>query len=156
MGVRKTAIAWQVYRMAYRSVVRLHPRVFREQFGDEMTWIFEEAAGTHGTLRLWVDGVISLMRQWVLRPRPSRVVLAKAASVAGEVGLFAWEHISVSGSRLSAGRWMQGGLMSLALFTGVWLAANHVGKRMPFAGFGLDSESAMSARGLTPSGWGDA
>jgi len=29
-------------------MVRLHPRAFREQFGEEMMWIFEEAAETHG------------------------------------------------------------------------------------------------------------
>jgi CubicO group peptidase (beta-lactamase class C family) len=132
-------------------VVRLHPRIFREQFGEEMMWIFEEATETHGALRLLVDGVISLMRQWILRPRPSSVVVAEAASAAlHEGGLFAWEHIGTSRSRLPAGCWLQGGLMSLALFTGVWLAANQVGRRMPVTSFGGDSDNAMRVGGLTP------
>jgi CubicO group peptidase (beta-lactamase class C family) len=151
MGFRKAAIAWQAYRVACRCVVRLHPRIFREQFGEEMMWIFEEATETHGALRLLGDGVISLMRQWIFRPRPSSVAVAEGASVAlHEAGLFAWEHIGGSPSRLSAGRWLQGGLMSLALFTGVWLAANQVGKRMPVTSFGADSDNAMRAGGLTP------
>jgi len=45
-------------------MVRLHPRAFREQFGEEMMWIFEEAAETHGAVRLLGDGMVSLARQW--------------------------------------------------------------------------------------------
>jgi D-alanyl-D-alanine carboxypeptidase len=150
MGIRRTTMAWQVYRAAYQCVVKLHPRVFREQFGEEMMWIFEEAAETHGPLRLLEDGVISLLRQWILRPRPSGVAVAEAISSAShETGSFAWEHIGTSPSRLPAGRWVQGGLMSLALFTGVWLAANQVGKRMPVTSFGVESDSALRTRGLT-------
>ena len=50
MGIRKGPLTWQMYRVAYRCMVRLHPRVFREQFGEEMMWIFEEAAETHGAV----------------------------------------------------------------------------------------------------------
>jgi CubicO group peptidase (beta-lactamase class C family) len=151
MGFRKAAIAWQVYRLAYRCVVRMHPHIFREQFGEEMMWIFEEATETHGALRLLGDGVLSLVRQWVLCPRASSVVVAEAASAAlQEPGFFAWNHIGTSPSRLSAGRWLQGGLMSLALFAGVWLAANQAGKRMPVTSFGADSDNAMRAGGFTP------
>jgi CubicO group peptidase (beta-lactamase class C family) len=137
-----------MYKAAYRCLVRLHPRAFREQFGEEMTWIFEDARETHGALRLLGDGVISLMRQWILRPAPSSVVAAEAASALHEAGSFAWEHIGTSPSRLPAGRWLQGGLVSLALFTGVSLAANQAGKRMP-ARFAVDSEPASSTRSLT-------
>src|SRR5260370_37348179 len=105
-------------------VVRLHPRIFREQFGEEMMWIFEEATQTHGALRLLGDGVISLMRQWILRPRPSGVVLAEAASATSrDVGLFAWEHIGASPSRLPAGRLARGGPIGPSLLPGVWSAA---------------------------------
>jgi D-alanyl-D-alanine carboxypeptidase len=154
MTGRKDLIAWQMYRLAYRCVVRLHPRVFREQFGHEMTWIFEEATETHGALRLLGDGVLSLMRQWMLRPRPAAsVVLAEGASAtAREIGFVSWERMNASPSRLPAGRWIEGGLISLALFAGVWLAANQVAKRKPIADFGIDSSSALRTRGLTPSG----
>src|SRR5438445_10491329 len=151
MGFRKAAMAWQLYRLAYRCVVRMHPRIFREQFGEEMMWIFEEATETHGALRLLGDGVISVVRQWVLRPRPSRVVVAEAASAAlHEARLFAWAHIGSSPLRLPAGRWLQGGLMSVAVFTGVWPGANQTGNGMPVRSFGADSDKAMEAGGLTP------
>ena len=154
MTGRKDLMGRQMYRLAYRCMVRLHPRVFREQFGHEMTWIFEEATETHGALRLLGDGVISLMRQWVLRPRPAAsVAMAEGAPVtAREIGFISWERVNASPSRLPAGRWAQGGLISLALFAGVWLAASQVAERKPIADFGIDSSSALRTRGLTPSG----
>jgi len=154
MAGRKDLIGRQMYRLAYRCVVRLHPRVFREQFGQEMTWIFEEATETHGALRLLGDGVISLMRQWALRPRPAAsVALAEGAPVTGrEIGFISWERVNASPSRLPAGRWAQGGLISLALFAGVSLAASQVAKRKPIADFGIDSSGALRTRGLTPPG----
>lgn len=51
-------------RAIYRLLVRLHPAEFREQFGLEMLWVFESAAGGPGLL--W-DGALSLVRQWTLR-----------------------------------------------------------------------------------------
>lgn len=152
MGIRKAAIVWQMYRLAYRSVVRLHPRVFRDQFGEGMLWIFEDAAKTHGALRLLGDGMFSLLRQWVLRPRPSQVVVAEAVpAILHEAGTLTWEHISVSHPRLPAGRWMQGGLMSLALLTGVCMGITQVPKRALVASFAIDSDSAFRARGFLPS-----
>jgi D-alanyl-D-alanine carboxypeptidase len=130
-------------------VVRLHPEMFREQFGEEMMWIFEEGTETHGALRLLGDGMISLLRQRVLRPGTSRLALAEpASSLSHEFGFFAWEHIGASPSRLPARRWMQGGLTSLALLAGVGMMANQAGRRMP-ASFGIDSDHASSTRALT-------
>jgi D-alanyl-D-alanine carboxypeptidase len=152
MAARKASMAWQSYRMAYRCIVRLHPHAFRVQFGDEMIWIFEQAAETHGAFRLLVDGLVSLTRQWLLRPRSGGVPMTKAVPcTAGEVGLFAWEHINASPSRLPVGRWMQGGLMSLALFAGVGLAATQVSERRPITTLGIDSDNVMRAWGLVPS-----
>jgi D-alanyl-D-alanine carboxypeptidase len=154
MTGRKDLIARQAYRLAYQCVVRLHPRVFREQFGHEMTWIFEEATETHGALRLLGDGVISLMRQRVLRPRPeaSAAITEGAVAAAREIGFVSWERMNASSSRLPAGRWVHGGLISLALFAAVWLAASQVAKRRPIADFSIDSSSALRTRGITPSG----
>lgn len=152
MASKKAAIKWQAYGMAYRCIVRLHPRAFREQFGEEMTGIFEEAAKTHGGFRLLGDGLVSLTRQWIFRPKPLVVpVTEPVPSAPCETGLFAWEHINASPSRLPAGRWMQGSLISLALFAGVSLAATQAGKRAPMESVGIESDSALRTRVLTPS-----
>ena len=151
MAARKASIAWQSYRMAYRCIVRLHPHAFRDQFGDEMMWIFEQAAETHGAFRLLGDGLVSLTRQRMLRPRSWGAPMTEAVpSTSSELGLFAWEHINASPSRLPAERWMQGGLMSMALFAGVGLAATQVGKRLPITNLGIDSDRVMRTWGFAP------
>jgi hypothetical protein len=53
-------------RSLYRSLLWLHPPSFRRQFAGEMLWIFDEAAHAEGSLRLIGDGLVSLLRQWVL------------------------------------------------------------------------------------------
>lgn len=55
-------------RPLYRCVLRLHPSGFRRRFADEMLSIFDHRAGKPGALRLLVDGLASLARQWALRP----------------------------------------------------------------------------------------
>jgi D-alanyl-D-alanine carboxypeptidase len=157
MGIRKSTVRWQMYRVAYRCMVRLHPRAFREQFGEEMMWIFEEAVDTHGMLHLLGDGMLSLARQWVLGPKPIEVpVTAAAVSASREPAWFAWEHINAAPSRLPAGRWLQGGLTALALFAGVSLAVTQSTSKLPIRNFGTGSQSALSVRGLVPSAAKDA
>ncbi|HKV47391.1 MAG TPA: hypothetical protein VJN69_04815 [Candidatus Acidoferrales bacterium] len=53
-------------RFFYRCLIRLHPRAFRERFGDEMLCVFEEAEHAAGS-GLLADAAASLMRQWILR-----------------------------------------------------------------------------------------
>jgi hypothetical protein len=55
-----------VTRSVYRCLLWLHPPGFRRQFGGEMLWIFDEAAASEGRLGLLFDGMISLLRQWVV------------------------------------------------------------------------------------------
>lgn len=55
-------------RRLYWLVVRMHPAEFRNRFGDEMEWIFEEAGSAWGKSALLLDAMISLGRQWFLRP----------------------------------------------------------------------------------------
>jgi hypothetical protein len=55
-------------RPLYRCVLRLHPSGFRTRFADEMLSIFDHASGNAATVRLLADGLISLLRQWALRP----------------------------------------------------------------------------------------
>jgi hypothetical protein len=50
-------------RLAYRAIVRLHPAGFRERFGEEMIWIFEEESGRGRAGRLLLEGLVSLVRQ---------------------------------------------------------------------------------------------
>jgi hypothetical protein len=53
-------------RRVYALLIRLHPPGFRQQFGEEMLWIFNEALPVYGTMRLLGDALISLTRQWIL------------------------------------------------------------------------------------------
>jgi len=56
-------------RVLYRWVLHAHPPYFRQRFGDEMQFIFDCAESPGAEVGLIVDGVISLVRQWSLRPR---------------------------------------------------------------------------------------
>jgi hypothetical protein len=53
-------------RFIYRLLICLHPRAFRERFGEEMLCVFDEA-GRPGSRAYLHDGCSSLARQWVLR-----------------------------------------------------------------------------------------
>jgi Ca2+-binding EF-hand superfamily protein len=52
-------------RWLYIQLLWMHPRTFRQRFGDEMLGIFDQSAEKRSLL---VDGVVSLFRQWALRP----------------------------------------------------------------------------------------
>jgi hypothetical protein len=55
-------------RLLYKCVLRLHPPGFRKRFAAEMLSIFDHTAGKRAALLLFADGVLSLARQWTLRP----------------------------------------------------------------------------------------
>jgi hypothetical protein len=55
-------------RYLYRCVLRLHPPGFHKRFADEMLSIFDASAGKPAAVKLLADGLMSLMRQWTLRP----------------------------------------------------------------------------------------
>jgi C-terminal processing protease CtpA/Prc len=55
-------------RRIYRCVLRLHPPAFRSRFGDEILSIFDQATGRFSGFRLLMDNMLSLVRQWTLRP----------------------------------------------------------------------------------------
>lgn len=57
-------------RYLYRCAVRLHPDGFRKRFGDEMLSIFDQQKGRRAAFGLVLDSVVSLLRQWTLRPHP--------------------------------------------------------------------------------------
>lgn len=54
-------------RALYGLVVWLHPASFKDEFGSEMRWIFDEAHSSGGAVALFSDAVASLARQWLLR-----------------------------------------------------------------------------------------
>jgi hypothetical protein len=55
-------------RRIYRSVLYLHPPGFRMRFGEEMLSIFDLTKGRLSAFRLLMDSILSLIRQWTLRP----------------------------------------------------------------------------------------
>jgi hypothetical protein len=55
-------------RLLYVWLVGLHPRQFRERFGQEMIGIYDEHTGSGRRAALFIDLLISLFRQWMLRP----------------------------------------------------------------------------------------
>jgi len=55
-------------RLLYVWLVGLHPRQFRERFGQEMIGIYDEHTGNGRHAALFIDLLISLFRQWMLRP----------------------------------------------------------------------------------------
>jgi enterochelin esterase-like enzyme len=79
-------------RSLYRSLVWLHPTVFRERFGEEMLWVFDEAEGQE-ELQLFADAFISLLRQWMLRSDIWKMASAAAIS---SLLLFGWWHFQKS------------------------------------------------------------
>jgi len=55
-------------RVLYGLVLRTHPHYFRQRFGEEMQSIFDHAESDRVALGLLADAVVSLARQWTLRP----------------------------------------------------------------------------------------
>jgi hypothetical protein len=55
-------------RSVYSWVLRLHPPFFRQRFAQEMLAIFDAEERSLSEMRLVGDGLISLLRQWLLRP----------------------------------------------------------------------------------------
>lgn len=55
-------------RYLYRCAIRLHPFSFRERFGDEMLYIFDQQRSTLAAFGLVLDSFLSLLRQSTIRP----------------------------------------------------------------------------------------
>jgi D-alanyl-D-alanine carboxypeptidase len=137
-----------VYLALYLALLRLHPRAFRERFADEMMATFEEAAANQNVLSLFGDCLISLTRQWLLRPNAWRVSVTESAfATSAHLPPFAWERINVSGSGLPASRWMQGTVISLSLFAGLWWMASQGPHRRPALLSGSASSAAVHGGG---------
>jgi Peptidase family S41 len=55
-------------RSLYRCVLHLHPPGFRKRFAAELLSIFDHTAEKSAAVWLLADGLVSLVRQWILRP----------------------------------------------------------------------------------------
>jgi Peptidase family S41 len=55
-------------RFLYQGLLRLHPPAFRKGFAEEMESIFDQVPETSARVRLLADAILSLLRQWSLRP----------------------------------------------------------------------------------------
>lgn len=55
-------------RHLYRCALRLHPPEFRRRFGEEMLSIYDQSAGRCASVRLLLDAIASVARQWIFRP----------------------------------------------------------------------------------------
>ncbi len=63
-------------RRFYRFILCIHPPAFRRRFRDEMLSIFDEGGARQSGLALLLDGLISFVRQWLLRTDSWKPLLA--------------------------------------------------------------------------------
>jgi len=106
-------------RILYAFLLRLHPRAFRERFAEEMLAIFDEAPSV-GFLG---DAVLSLVRQWMFRPKQQPDAVAAQPS-----GMF--QTLDTYTPRRSA--LIQGAVLSACFFWALVLAATNGGRPLQF------------------------
>lgn len=71
-------------RLVYRAILRLHPSAFRDEFGPEMLWIFDQEQRQGAGAHLLLDGTISLLRQRSrLRHNPGQSSIASGVMITG-------------------------------------------------------------------------
>jgi len=106
-------------RLMYRWILRLHPPFFRGRFAQEMLWMFDLQKGSLARIRLLADGIVSLLRQWMLRPEFRKAPDEYPAPV----GI----PLSYTSQRMAprAGALLDGALVSLLTFTMVCLVMQY-------------------------------
>jgi Ca2+-binding EF-hand superfamily protein len=102
-------------RWLYIQLLWMHPRTFRQRFGDEMLGIFDQSAEKRSLI---VDGVVSLLRQWALRP--SETGFAATASADG-VPLFYTAGPEIP----STTALMRGAILTFFLFGVICFVTSH-------------------------------
>ncbi len=115
-------------RLLYTILLRLHPRSFRERFGEEMTNIFDEEGRKVAVMALLLDGLVSLFRQWALRPRRQEALFsAVGPAQAYNIPMFhTFESRPIRQRAL-----VSGVLLSAMLFGVVSIAISRGGKNVP-------------------------
>ena len=104
-----------MFRRIYRCVLRLHPPAFRSRFGDEILSIFDEAKGGLSGFRLLMDSILSLVRQWTLRPEFWRERVSSPAPQAALDGIPSFCILSPFRPRPTAV--VPGLILSIAIFS---------------------------------------
>jgi hypothetical protein len=101
-----------VTRFAYRLLLSLHPASFQDEFGTEMLWIFDEEYSQGGAAYMFLDGLISLLRQCSrIQKDPGQLSIAS-----GEI---------ITGPGIGPVRLLQGGITSsLICFSLMWFASH--------------------------------
>ncbi len=98
-------------RPLYKWLILLHPPQFRGQFGEQMLCIFDET-GARAKMPLLVDGLISLMRQWILRSGVWKWMVALAGAfmqmILATLGLLQAMRQMVHANPLLSGRHTEG------------------------------------------------
>jgi CubicO group peptidase (beta-lactamase class C family) len=133
-------MAEPVSRSLYRCLLRVHPVRFRQEFAEEMLWIFDEVTARDSAAPLLVDALASLGRQWLLRTPWRRLPSREAVPAPAAPGSFAWEHIEVPEPPLPVSRMIQGGVVALAFLSALSFTASRPVPglvSLPHAGSGM-------------------
>jgi len=101
-------------RFLYRGVLRVHPACFRQRFADEMLSIFDQAEGKLPAAKLLLDGVISALRQWALRPEFWEEAPPALAATGGAPLFYTFENPKPQTAAL-----LYGALLSAMVLNGV-------------------------------------
>jgi hypothetical protein len=114
-------------RALYRCLVWLHPPAFRREFSDEMLCIYDETAPAGSVAPLFLDGFVSLARQWVLRSGYWKIPAALAGAlfqilIGGALALRMGHHGAPS-TRTEPGAPELAALIRMAALTAVGLLA---------------------------------
>jgi Ca2+-binding EF-hand superfamily protein len=106
-------------RRLYILLIRLHPRPFRQRFGDEMLGIFDQSVHKSSML---ADGFVSFFRQWTLR----RHEVAFSPTAADGLPLF----YSAAPEVPRPGAFVPGALITLLAFGFISFVLSHRWRQM--------------------------
>jgi hypothetical protein len=108
-------------RPLYCCLLGLHPPGFRKRFGSEMLSIFDHSMGKPAALRLLGDCLLSLVRQWALRPEFWHEIASTQQSAPDGIPSFS----TLDPFRPRAGAVIHGLILSTAVFCMTCFAINY-------------------------------
>lgn len=134
-------------RFLYVCLLRLHPRLFRQRFGEEMLWIFDQMAATRRKWPLLADALLSLVRQRALRSgtREEPVTLKLAQAASDCVPLF----YTFENFKPRTGALINGAILSVAVFGAVCFAFSY-GLTEPLRPYLAGAQPGSSFSTLSP------